>query len=63
MRSGAVRQESRADSRCRKTVRLRDKISFFFGVMNVLVSALLIGFYPTWVSPARARPSVPRAAG
>ncbi|GAA6023084.1 hypothetical protein JCM8202_004666 [Rhodotorula sphaerocarpa] len=32
-----------------KTVRLRDKISFLCGVMNVLVSALLLGFRPTWV--------------
>ncbi|KAL8287418.1 hypothetical protein RQP46_003276 [Phenoliferia psychrophenolica] len=32
-----------------KTVRLRDKISFFFGVMNVLVSALLLGFAPDWI--------------
>ncbi|GAA5868142.1 hypothetical protein JCM3774_001034 [Rhodotorula dairenensis] len=32
-----------------KTVRLRDKISFLSGVMNVLISALLLGFRPTWV--------------
>ncbi|BGP16279.1 hypothetical protein JCM10213_007724 [Rhodosporidiobolus nylandii] len=32
-----------------KTVRLRDKISFLCGVMNVLVSALLLGFHPTWL--------------
>ncbi|KWU47155.1 hypothetical protein RHOSPDRAFT_31293 [Rhodotorula sp. JG-1b] len=32
-----------------KTVRLRDKISFLSGVMNVLSSALLLGFRPTWV--------------
>ncbi|KDE08942.1 hypothetical protein, variant [Microbotryum lychnidis-dioicae p1A1 Lamole] len=32
-----------------KTVRLRDKISFFSGVMNVLISALLLGFEPTWI--------------
>ncbi|KAM0754855.1 hypothetical protein T439DRAFT_321909 [Meredithblackwellia eburnea MCA 4105] len=32
-----------------KTVRLRDKISFFCGVMNVLFSALLLGFAPTWI--------------
>ncbi|GAA5880397.1 hypothetical protein JCM16303_003927 [Sporobolomyces ruberrimus] len=32
-----------------KTVRLRDKISFLCGVMNVLVSALLLGFRPTWI--------------
>ncbi|ORY81805.1 hypothetical protein BCR35DRAFT_303964 [Leucosporidium creatinivorum] len=32
-----------------KTVRLRDKISFFFGVMNVLCSALLLGFAPTYI--------------
>ncbi|GAA6034046.1 hypothetical protein JCM8097_000665 [Rhodosporidiobolus ruineniae] len=32
-----------------KTVRLRDKISFLCGVMNVLISALLLGFYPTWI--------------
>ncbi|GAA5925369.1 glycerophosphocholine acyltransferase [Sporobolomyces koalae] len=32
-----------------KTVRLRDKISFFCGVMNVLISALLLGFRPTWI--------------
>ncbi|GAA5982742.1 hypothetical protein JCM5350_006233 [Sporobolomyces pararoseus] len=32
-----------------KTVRLRDKISFLCGVMNVLVSALLLGFQPTWI--------------
>lgn len=30
-------------------MRLRDKISFFFGVMNVLTSALLLGFAPTWI--------------
>ncbi|CEQ39624.1 SPOSA6832_01159, partial [Sporobolomyces salmonicolor] len=33
----------------RKTVRLRDKISFLCGVMNVLISALLLGFEPTWI--------------
>ncbi|BGO91426.1 hypothetical protein NBRC10512v2_003696 [Rhodotorula toruloides] len=32
-----------------KTVRLRDKISFVCGVMNVLVSSLLLGFEPTWI--------------
>ncbi|GAA5926801.1 hypothetical protein JCM1841_001992 [Sporobolomyces salmonicolor] len=32
-----------------KTVRLRDKISFLCGVMNVLISALLLGFEPTWI--------------
>ncbi|GAA5856791.1 hypothetical protein JCM8547_008846 [Rhodosporidiobolus lusitaniae] len=32
-----------------KTVRLRDKISFLCGVMNVLITALLLGFEPTWV--------------
>ncbi|GAA5820310.1 hypothetical protein JCM11251_005567 [Rhodosporidiobolus azoricus] len=32
-----------------KTVRLRDKISFVCGVMNVLISALLLGFHPTWI--------------
>ncbi|GJN90496.1 hypothetical protein Rhopal_003507-T1 [Rhodotorula paludigena] len=32
-----------------KTVRLRDKISFLCGVMNVLVSALLLGFHPSWI--------------
>lgn len=32
-----------------KTVRLRDKVSFFYGVHNVLVSAILLGFYPTWI--------------
>ncbi|GAA6064173.1 hypothetical protein JCM10212_003054 [Sporobolomyces blumeae] len=32
-----------------KTVRLRDKISFLCGVMNVLFSALLLGFAPTWI--------------
>ncbi|KAM0791159.1 hypothetical protein ACM66B_005644 [Microbotryomycetes sp. NB124-2] len=32
-----------------KTVRLRDKISFFVGVMHVLVSALLLGFAPTYI--------------
>ncbi|GAA5935340.1 hypothetical protein JCM3775_006246 [Rhodotorula graminis] len=33
-----------------KTVRLRDKISFLCGVMNVLFSALLLGFHPTWLA-------------
>ncbi|KAK4051089.1 hypothetical protein OIO90_004829 [Microbotryomycetes sp. JL221] len=32
-----------------KTVRLRDKISFFVGVMHVLASALLLGFAPTYI--------------
>ncbi|GAA6013892.1 hypothetical protein JCM10207_008225 [Rhodosporidiobolus poonsookiae] len=32
-----------------KTVRLRDKISFLCGVMNVLSTALLLGFEPTWI--------------
>ncbi|KAI5477752.1 protein of DUF2838 family [Pseudohyphozyma bogoriensis] len=32
-----------------KTVRMRDKISFFLGVMNVLTTALLLGFRPEWV--------------
>ncbi|BGP40119.1 hypothetical protein JCM10450v2_004096 [Rhodotorula kratochvilovae] len=32
-----------------KTVRLRDKISFLAGVMNVLGTALLLGFHPTWI--------------
>ncbi|GAA6053798.1 hypothetical protein JCM3770_003041 [Rhodotorula araucariae] len=32
-----------------KTVRLRDKISFLCGVMNVLATALLLGFHPTWI--------------
>lgn len=33
-----------------KTVRLRDKISFFCGVMNVLGTALLLGFKPSWMA-------------
>lgn len=35
----------------RKTIALRDKISFFCGVMNVLCCALLLGFNPTWSVP------------
>lgn len=32
-----------------KTVRLRDKVSFFIGVHNVLGTALILGFAPTWI--------------
>ncbi|KAK4701866.1 hypothetical protein P7C70_g4364, partial [Phenoliferia sp. Uapishka_3] len=32
-----------------KNVTLREKLSFFCGVMNVLVSALLLGFAPDWI--------------
>ncbi|KAF9036064.1 hypothetical protein BDZ89DRAFT_1061892 [Hymenopellis radicata] len=32
-----------------KVVRTRDKISFFFGVMSVLFSALMFGMAPQWV--------------
>ncbi|EGO01570.1 hypothetical protein SERLA73DRAFT_176932 [Serpula lacrymans var. lacrymans S7.3] len=32
-----------------KVVRTRDKISFFFGVMSLLISALLFGMAPQWV--------------
>ncbi|THH20281.1 hypothetical protein EW146_g1039 [Bondarzewia mesenterica] len=34
-----------------RVVRTRDKISFFFGVMSVLVSALLFGLAPEYVDP------------
>ncbi|KAG2362022.1 hypothetical protein BDR07DRAFT_1408015 [Suillus spraguei] len=32
-----------------KVVRTRDKVSFFFGVMSLLVSALLFGLAPQWI--------------
>ncbi|KAE9410405.1 hypothetical protein BT96DRAFT_871272 [Gymnopus androsaceus JB14] len=32
-----------------KVVRTREKISFFFGVMSLLISALLFGLAPQWV--------------
>lgn len=32
-----------------KVVRTREKVSFFFGVMSLLVSALLFGMAPDWV--------------
>ncbi|KAG2148065.1 hypothetical protein DEU56DRAFT_108503 [Suillus clintonianus] len=32
-----------------KVVRTRDKLSFFFGVMSLLVSALLFGLAPQWI--------------
>ncbi|KAH7888065.1 hypothetical protein F5I97DRAFT_1805925 [Phlebopus sp. FC_14] len=32
-----------------KVVRTRDKVTFFFGVMSLLVSALLFGMAPEWV--------------
>lgn len=32
-----------------KVVRTREKISFFFGVMNVLLSTLIFGIAPQWV--------------
>ncbi|KAG6378403.1 hypothetical protein JVT61DRAFT_12658 [Boletus reticuloceps] len=35
-----------------KVVRTRDKLSFFFGVMSLLVSALLFGMAPEWVHVA-----------
>ena len=31
-----------------KVVRTRDKVSFFFGVMSLLVSALLFGMAPEY---------------
>lgn len=35
-----------------KVVRTREKVSFFFGVMSLLVSALLFGMAPEWVHVA-----------
>ncbi|KAG8218337.1 hypothetical protein J3R82DRAFT_3952 [Butyriboletus roseoflavus] len=35
-----------------KVVRTREKVSFFFGVMSLLVSALLFGLAPQWVHVA-----------
>lgn len=35
-----------------KVVRTREKVSFFFGVMSLLVSALLFGLAPEWVHVA-----------
>lgn len=35
-----------------KVVRTREKVSFFFGVMSVLVSALLFGMAPDWIHVA-----------
>ncbi|KAF9246898.1 hypothetical protein BU15DRAFT_38475 [Melanogaster broomeanus] len=35
-----------------KVVRTREKVSFFFGVMSLLVSALLFGMAPQWVHVA-----------
>ncbi|KIY45942.1 hypothetical protein FISHEDRAFT_48524 [Fistulina hepatica ATCC 64428] len=35
-----------------KVVRTRDKVSFFLGVMSVLVSALMFGLAPQWVHVA-----------
>ncbi|KAF8640153.1 hypothetical protein AX17_001389 [Amanita inopinata Kibby_2008] len=32
-----------------KVVRTREKVSFFFGVMSVLISALIFGMAPQWV--------------
>ncbi|KZT41134.1 hypothetical protein SISSUDRAFT_370114 [Sistotremastrum suecicum HHB10207 ss-3] len=32
-----------------KVVRTREKLSFFFGVMNVLISALMLGMSPQWI--------------
>jgi len=36
-----------------KVVRTRDKISFFGGVMSLLISALLFGMAPQYVDPCR----------
>ncbi|KAF8902788.1 hypothetical protein CPB84DRAFT_1775444 [Gymnopilus junonius] len=35
-----------------KVVRTRDKVSFFFGVMTLLFSALIVGMAPQWVHVA-----------
>ncbi|KAF8165122.1 hypothetical protein B0H34DRAFT_648687 [Crassisporium funariophilum] len=35
-----------------KVVRTREKVSFFFGVMNVLLSSLMLGIAPQWVHVA-----------
>jgi len=32
-----------------KVVRTREKVSFFFGVMNLLISALMFGMAPQYV--------------
>jgi hypothetical protein len=32
-----------------RTLRTRDKVSFFFGVMTVLTSALMFGLCPEWI--------------
>ncbi|VDC06239.1 unnamed protein product [Peniophora sp. CBMAI 1063] len=38
--------------RSSRVVRTREKFSFVFGVMSILLSALLFGLYPTWVHVA-----------
>jgi hypothetical protein len=40
-----------------KVVRTRDKISFFIGVMSLLISALLFGMAPEYVDPRRVQES------
>jgi hypothetical protein len=41
-----------------KVVRTREKVSFFFGVMNLVISALMFGMAPQYVVFSFHMPSV-----